>query len=345
MLTIGLVGFGFMGRMHADNYMRLMEEGAPIRLVAICDIQIETLKNGKAGGNMSTGQEIYDLSSFRLYEDIEQMLANERLDVIDLTLPTPLHADLSCRLMERGYHVLCEKPIARRLEEAVKMTETAARTGKQLLIGQCLRFWPAYEFLKSCVVDGRYGQVNAGSFYRGSGAPQGWFLNGELSGGCLLDMHIHDTDMIHWLFGAPDRVSAAGKNVIEGSGYDLVTASYSYPDGKVIQASANWTYAGEHGFMMGYRVSFDRCTIVFDQGEVRVYPSEGPAFTAELSADSGYYRMIRYYLDAIQSGEPNTICPAASAAGSLAIIEAEQQSADHGSAWVTIDALERSIQV
>lgn len=54
MLKIGLIGFGFMGRMHFDNYVRLTEEGQPIALKAICDLRIEELKDGKAGGNMST---------------------------------------------------------------------------------------------------------------------------------------------------------------------------------------------------------------------------------------------------------------------------------------------------
>ncbi|MBB3110985.1 putative dehydrogenase [Paenibacillus phyllosphaerae] len=336
MLKIGLIGFGFMGRMHMDNYVRLMAEGEPIQLTAICDIRIHELKNSKAPGNIATDREVYDLSAFNLYEDIEQMLHAERLDVIDITLPTPLHADLSCRLMERGYHVLCEKPIARTYEGAVRMAETASRTGRQLLIGQCLRYWPAYEFLKDCVDDQRFGGVHAGTFYRGSESPQGWFLNGELSGGCLLDMHIHDTDMIHWLFGMPDRVSAAGKNVIAGSGYDIVRTQYAYPDGKLIDAQADWTYAGEHGFIMGYRVNFEHGMIVFERGEVRVYPSAGEAYTPELSSDTGYYRMIRAYMHTIRSGEPNLVCPADSAAGSLKIIEAEQHSADRASEWVLL---------
>ncbi|MFB9329026.1 Gfo/Idh/MocA family protein [Paenibacillus aurantiacus] len=341
MVRVGLIGFGFMGRMHFDNYNRLASEGFPVQLKAICDIRIEELKNAKADGNIATAQDVYDLANYQLYDDIESMLASEELDLIDITLPTPLHADLTCRLLERGYHVLCEKPIARTLAEGERMAETAERTGKQLLIGQCLRFWPAYEYLKACVEDGRYGAVKAGFFYRGSGAPQGWFLNGELSGGCLLDMHVHDTDMIHWLLGKPERVSTIGRNVIPGSGYDIVSTQYAYPDGAVINAQADWTFAGEHGFIMGYRVNFETCTIVFERGLVQVYPADEPSFSPELASDDGYYRQIRYFVDVVGKGEANTISTAASAAGSLAIIEAEQQSADNGSAWVDVRAAVR----
>lgn len=74
---------------------------------------IEELKQGKAEGNIATEQDLYDLSPCRLYDDIANMLANEQLDLVDITLPTHLHADLTCELLERGLHVLCEKPVAR----------------------------------------------------------------------------------------------------------------------------------------------------------------------------------------------------------------------------------------
>ena len=127
-----------MGRMHFDNYVRLTEEGAPVQLAAICDLMIK-MKNGKASGNMATGQEVYDLSPYNLYDSIEKMLENEELDIIDITLPTYLHAELTCSLLEKGLHVLCEKPIAGNSADGWKMAQTAERTGKTLMIGQCLR--------------------------------------------------------------------------------------------------------------------------------------------------------------------------------------------------------------
>lgn len=66
MLKVGLVGFGFMGRMNFDNYVQLNEDGYPISLVAICDSQIAALQNAKSGGNMNTARELYDLSAYNL---------------------------------------------------------------------------------------------------------------------------------------------------------------------------------------------------------------------------------------------------------------------------------------
>lgn len=337
MLNIGLIGFGFMGRMHFDNYERLMAEGHPIALKAICDVAIEQLKNGKADGNMATSKEIYDLSAYSLYDSIEKMLENEELDMIDITLPTYLHADLTCSLLEKGYHVLCEKPIARNSADAKRMAETASRTGKKLQIGQCLRFWPAYQYLKACVEDKRYGEVTAGYFNRGSGAPKGWFLKGELSGGCMLDMHIHDTDMVHWLFGVPEKVSTIGRNILPGSGYDTVSSHYAFRDGKVINAQADWTLEGDFGFEMGFRVNFEKGNLVFSNNALKVNPNDAPGFFAELSSDSGYYGELKYFTDAILKNEAATVCTSESAARTLEIIEAETRSADQGGEWVRLE--------
>jgi len=328
MLKIGLLGFGFMGRMHFDNYMRLMDEGADIELAAICDIRIDELKESKANGNMATEREVYDLTPYRLYDHIDLMLENEELDIVDVCLPTYLHADMTCMLLERGIHVLCEKPVAGSSEEGWRMVKAAKRTGATLMIGQCLRFWPAYEYLKACVEDGRYGQIVAGEFFRGSEPPKGWFLEGDKSGGCITDMHVHDVDMIHWLFGRPQHVSTFAMNIIEGSSYDIVSTHYSYPDGKVITARADWTLHGDHGFYMGYRVNLEQATIVFENNEVKVYPEDAPGFTAELSGDSGYYRELRYFIDSVSQGKAVTVCTPESAVGSLEIIEAEIRSAN-----------------
>ena len=323
-----------MGRMHFDNYERLMNEGHQIQLTAICDLQIEQLKSSKAEGNMATEKEIYDLTPYQLYENIEDMLVNEQLDMIDITLPTYLHAELTCNLLERGYHVFCEKPAARTAEEARKMAVAANQSGKKLMIGQCLRFWPAYELLKDHVESSRFGQVTGGYFFRGSGAPKGWFMNGELSGGCLLDMHIHDTDMIHWLFGKPNKVSTLGRTVVSSNGYDIVSTNYVFEDGKVINAQADWTLEGEHGFEMTYRVNFEKGNIVFKDGVVHVNPNNETGYIAELSAESGYYYEMLYFINAILNETSLDTCLPESAAGTMEIIEAELQSADLGGAWV-----------
>jgi predicted dehydrogenase len=244
---------------------------------------------------------------------------------------------MACSLLERGYHVFCEKPMARTSVEAQKMVEAAERSGKKLMIGQCLRFWPGYEYLKEVVETEQFGKVTEGYFYRGSGAPKEWFLDEKLSGGCIVDMHIHDTDMINYLFGRPDKVSTLGRNVLPGSGYDIASTHYFYKDAKVINAQVDWTLEGDFGFYMGYRVNFERGNVVFDGSEVKVNPNNGAGFMVELSPDAGYYRELVYFLNAIIQDKPIVICTPESAAESLEIIEAEVQSANAEGEWIILN--------
>jgi predicted dehydrogenase len=323
--------------MNFDNYVQLNKDGYPISLVAICDSQIAALQHSKSSANMNTAQEVYDLSAYNLYDHLEQMLASEELDVVSLAVPTYLHAEMTCSLLERGYHVFCEKPMARHSAEAWKMVEAARNSGKKLLIGHCLRFWPGYEYLKELITSGEFGQVTEGYFFRGSGTPKGWLVKDELSGGCMLDMHVHDTDIIQHLFGKPDKVSTLGRNVVPGSGYDIISTHYYYKDGKVVNAQADWTLEGDYGFYMGYRVNFERGNVVFNGSEVKVNPNSQPGFIAKLSSHTGYYRELVYFLKVIQNDGEVTLCMPESAAQSITIIEAEIQSAGLEGAWIELN--------
>jgi len=336
MLKIGLIGFGFMGRMHFENYVRLMREGAQVQLTAICDMDIERLKDQAVKGNIATEQAQYDLSQFRLYDNIEEMLANEQLDAVDITLPTHLHADVACRVLEQGLHVLCEKPMALTYEEGVRMAETAARANRKFMVAQCLRFWPAYEYLKACVEDGRYGAVKAAYFFRGGAFPGGWYTDKSKSRGNLLDMHIHDVDMVNWLFGRPAKVSAVGRSVLPGEGYDIVSTHYGYADGKVVNAQSDWTLEGDFGFEMTFRVNFERGNLVLDKDGLRDNPEGAQGFKPELSPDMGYYREIKYFVEALLNDAPIETAPPESTLVTMEIVEAEIQSADRDGDWIKL---------
>ncbi|WP_331436739.1 Gfo/Idh/MocA family protein [Gordoniibacillus kamchatkensis] len=275
MLTIGLIGLGFMGKTHLETYLRLEREGLPIRVAALCDIDAEKLEGRSAGGNIDTGGAAIDYDRFAKYVSVEDMLQNEQLDMVDIALPTYLHKDVTVQCLNSGVHVLCEKPMALSSDECDAMIHAAEKNGKQLMIGQCLRFWPAYEYLKAAVDEGTYGKVTGGYFFRGGSTPTWgpWLLEKEKSGGALVDMHVHDIDMIHWLFGKPEAVSAQARNVIPGSGYDIVSAHYKYADGKVVGAQADWTLQGDFGFEMSFRVNFERGNIVFGGSGLRVNPA------------------------------------------------------------------------
>ncbi|NLU41585.1 MAG: Gfo/Idh/MocA family oxidoreductase [Firmicutes bacterium] len=334
MLRVGIVGLGFMGRAHLANYLRLESEGVGVKLVSVCDIDEAKLKGQGSGGNINVGSGRFDLSKYNLYTSLDDMLDNEELDYLDITLPTYLHAEASIKALNRGLAVLCEKPMALNTRQCREMIDAARANGRPLMIAQCLRFWPAYEYLKQCVDDGRYGQVVSGYFFRGGGTPtwsyRNWLLDGTKSGGCLLDQHVHDVDTINWLFGLPERVSTIATNVIPGSGFDALSTNYLYSDGKVINAQDDWTLNGDFGFEMTYRVNFERANLVFSDGILRVNPNDGKSFVPELPRDDGYYREMRYFIDCLERGVRAEVADPESTMDTIRLAEAELRSANNG---------------
>lgn len=333
MLKVGLVGIGFMGRTHLENYIKLEEEGYPVKLTAICDVDPDKFEGKFVGGNIGDTSKQYDFSKYNLYTSYDEMLEKEELDFVDIALPTYLHAEATIKALNKGLHVLCEKPMARTSEECAQMIEAAKANNKKLMIGQCLRFWPEYEVLKEYVDSGKFGKVTGAYFYRGGGTPiwsfENWLLKDEKSGGALLDQHIHDVDVINWLFGMPEKVSTSAINVIPGSGYDIVSTNYIYPDGKVINAQDDWTLNGDYGFEMLFRVNFEKGNLIYKDGKLTIYPNDGKAFEPEVSTESGYYREVKYFIDCIINDKPIDKVPAESTMETIKIAEAEVESANN----------------
>ncbi|NIK70530.1 Gfo/Idh/MocA family oxidoreductase [Paenibacillus sp. BK720] len=339
MLKIGLIGLGFMGKTHLENYLRLEREGAPIRVVALCDVDEAKLNGGGSGGNIDTSSEnAIDYGRFNKYTSVQEMLDSEQLDAVDITLPTFLHRDVTTQCLSSGVHVLCEKPMAMNAEECDAMIAAAEASGKQLMIGQCLRFWPAYVYLQELVRSGKFGSVTNAYFYRGGGTPSWgpWVLVNEKGGGALLDMHVHDTDVVNWLFGKPEAVSCYGRNVIAGSGYDIVSTHYRYADNKIVSAHVDWTLNGDFGFEMGFKVNFEHGNVQFDGVSVKVNPNDGAGFTAELPADQGYYYQQKYFTEALVQGLPLDTATPESTKASIEIVTAERESADQRGAWISV---------
>ena len=165
MLKVGIVGFGFMGRMHFRHWKMVPD----VKIVAICDANPNIKEDTKkAVGNIAGAEGDIDLESVELFRDLEEMLAKVKPDVISLTLPTYLHAECSEKALSQGVHVLCEKPMALTVTDCDRMIQAARKSGKVLQIGHCVRFWPEYAKAKEIVDSGKYGRR------RGGDVPAAW---------------------------------------------------------------------------------------------------------------------------------------------------------------------------
>ncbi|MFK7693986.1 Gfo/Idh/MocA family protein [Paenibacillus sp. HJGM_3] len=340
MLKVGLVGLGFMGRAHLKNYVRLQEEGFPIQVTAICDTDSRKFQGYFTEGNMQVASTEFDFSGYAQYTDYSRMLQEEELDFVDIALPTFLHKSTAIAALRRGLHVMCEKPMALNTQEGREMIEAAEQAGKKLMIAQCLRFWPEYEYLKETVESGRYGKVLAASFFRGGNPPkwthEDWMVLEDKSGGGMMDLHIHDIDMVNWLFGKPESVTTLARHVLPGSAYDIISTNYKYPDHKVVNCQVDRVLHGDFGFEMSFRVNFEGGNLVFEKRGLKDYPKDGKGFSPELSADTGYYREIRYFAEAVMNDTPIEKSAPEDTWVSLQIAEAEKLSAESDGASVSV---------
>lgn len=170
--------------------------------------------------------------SLALLPIVDDMLAKEQLDFVSIILPTYLHHDVAIKCLDSGLHVFCEKPMALTSADCAEMIEAAKRNGRRLMIGQCLRFWGEYNVVKEYVDSGCFGRCTGGYFFRGGEPPKGsyndWYMKRELCGGTIRDQHVHDVDIIQYIFGMPKAVHTVAQNIIEGSGYDNVSTNYVY---------------------------------------------------------------------------------------------------------------------
>lgn len=329
MLKVGLIGNGGISNSHKKAYAQIAEEGGAAIVEAYCDVNPDNLK---------------DLEG-RLYTNIDEMLEKEqgRLDYVDLCLPTFLHMEVAIKAMEKGFHVLCEKPMALNPEQCQKMLEASHRTGKTLMIAHCNRFMPAVELIHETITSGELGRVRNAEFRRDSSGPKldSWLRRGDLSGGAMVDTHVHDTDLIRYLFGVPKAVSATGISVDTDGGYDVVSAHYLYEDGMFIHATCNWALPHNKFNSRAIRVNFEKGYIFCDRtpGRQAFFKVTEDGTVTDLTAQldsSFFYKEIIYFIDCIANNKPVEKCLPEEAADAIRIIMAEIQSAEQNCEKITL---------
>ncbi len=340
MIKVGLIGLGGMGRGHFNIYKQLMQEGYPIELTALCDINEAVFGEAKTDTNLEEfkSDNKFNFHDFHLYTSVDEMLENEELDMVSVVTPTFEHCAITLKCLKKGIHVLCEKPMALSVKHCQLMIDTAKETGKKLMIGQCLRFSPDYRFIKETIEKGTFGKVFGAFFYRG-GSPTStfWFRNREKGGGALFDQHIHDVDMVNWLFGVPKAVQSVGVSAMEGSGYDVVSTNYIYEDNIMVNTQNRWIDY-DAGFESGYRVTFEKGSIIHDENGIRAFDKNGNNVTPDNLKASPYYNEIKAFADAIIKDTPvpqeNT---PESTMDTIRMALAETESCDLGGAIVTLE--------
>jgi predicted dehydrogenase len=331
-VNVAVVGLGFMGVTHLKAYQQLKAA----RVVAVCDsirVPVNGVLPGVAGN--ITGSGAIDLGrDIKVYRALAEVLADPEVELVDLCVPTPLHPAQSIAALQAGKHVLCEKPLALTSADARKIVRAAQSAPGFFMPAMCMRFWPGWAFLKQLVAAEPYGKVQAASFRRLSPMP-GWskatYAQGNQSGGALLDLHIHDTDFVQFLFGRPAAVSSAGLTRA-GNSIDHVITQYHFRRGPVVHAEGSWLLTGN--FNMAYTLLCERATLDYNLARgadalLLTEPGKAPR-TLKCAGPDGYSGEINYLLQAIQSGKAPKVVTAQDGLAAIEICEAEAKSVRTG---------------
>jgi predicted dehydrogenase len=329
MINVGVMGLGMMGLTHLDVYAKL----AGAKVVAISDKDPNRLEGKvKAQGNVEgQAQGGFDFAAVgKKYAEGRDMIADPAVQVVDVCLPTHLHVDYALAALNAGKHVFIEKPLARTHADAQRLADAAAKSSGIAMVGMCLRFWPGWTWLKDAVVNQTYGKVLAAHFRRVASHPGGpFYLNGDLNGGAALDLHIHDTDFVQYLFGIPKSVYSAGYSKVTNQ-LDHIVTHYHYDDVPLVIAEGSWAMADGYPFRMQFTVNFERATVVYEfpaEKPMTLYEKGKAPQVVELDPTMGYQYEIEYFLECVRTGKKPTKVTMQDAANTIRIVEAEVRSA------------------
>ena len=327
MVKVGLLGAGFMGSAHAAAYTAI--ENA--HLVAVADV------------DHAAADKLAEEQGAKAYYEIESLVKDREIDMVDVCLPTFLHERSVVSAAKRGKHVLCEKPIALILEQVDSMISAVREAGVMAMVAQVVRFWPQYVVIREMFERGELGKPLMARAARLVGPPDwsSWFKDPGLSGGALLDLHIHDLDYIYSLFGKPRSVYAVGATSETGA-WDYVVTSLDYGDKRAV-AEASFLMPKGFPFQTAFRLlGTDGCAEYrFRVGgqvdrreaaemEFTLYRSNQPPEHPPSPDKDAYEAEIEYFVNCVSQGQEPEIATLEEARIVLQIALAARESLETG---------------
>lgn len=308
MINVGVIGAGFAGQIHAQAYHK--DRNARVAVIVDKMEKKAEILAGEVGARAETDETI-------IFDDPE-------ISMVSVAVPTPLHPELSIRALEAGKHVVVEKPLALTLGEADLMLAAAERSGKLLMPAHVLRFWPEYVAIQEVIESERLGKPMLATGYRLSNPPQWatWFRDEKASGGVILDLEIHNLDMMNWLFGRPKKVQSKLVEE-EGGGWGYVITQVDY-ESVIATDEASFLMPRDYPFTAGLRILCEGGVVEyhfraggasFETGVPEhyliVHEPGKPSQPLEFDNDDAFERQIAYFVNCVQTNQqPRIVTPA-----------------------------------
>ena len=324
-MKVGVLGSGFMGSTHTRAYAKING----VEVVAVSSRRLEK------------AQRLAEEVGAQATTDDMTVVSDPAIDAVSITLPTYLHAQYTIAALKAGKHVLLEKPFALTAAGCDGMMAAQKESGKILLVAHVLRFWGEYVSLVEFVQSGKFGRPLSAVATRRSQLPSwaDWFLNPAWSGGAVLDLCVHDLDVMNWVFGAPKTVYARGRELKPGL-WNNVHATIDYGDAEGFVEGSEFMPEG-YPFTMALKVVCEGGIVEFKfrAGGVSVEMGgsnslvayePGKSYALEAKPGDAYVNQAAYFIDCARNGRIPTVGTPEQAKLAVLTAELARQSLESG---------------
>jgi predicted dehydrogenase len=289
-VRVAIIGAGNIARTHLLAYQA---NAATVVAFADVDLARARLLADEAGANA--------------YADYREMLGAETVDAVSICTPPSSHRDAALHVLSRGLPVLCEKPLARSVDEGREIAEAARRAGVPFQIGLCHRFHSTVLRLKDLIDSGALGTpVSFRNRFatRIDNIQQSWFVDREIAGGgVILDNGVHSIDLFRFLCGEVTSVVARQSITIAGLKVeDTAALALTSERGIVGTIELSWATPGSDNAITVYG-SEGQATVDYNAREIRFQLAGQNDWTREgESAPNRFTREISHFLECVRTG-------------------------------------------
>jgi predicted dehydrogenase len=298
-IRIGIVGFGEWGPNHVRNFARLPNA----RVMGIVDRRTERLRAAR--------QQFKGIPTF---SSPKELLDGAPVDALVVATPTSTHAEIVRTALERGIHVLCEKPLCSDLEQGQELVRLADSKHLVLMVGHVFLFNSGIVKLRQLIREKEVGAVHYLACRRTNLGPIREDVN------AVWDLASHDVSIANYLLGAlPEKVSAIGHAYLRPDVQDVAFATLSYPDNVLVHLHVSWlnpvkvreiTAVGDRKMVTWNDLAPAEPIRIYDKGVIKerhytdfsqfqVLTREGDAMIPRVAPDEPLFVQDRTFLDAL----------------------------------------------
>jgi UDP-N-acetylglucosamine 3-dehydrogenase len=325
MVSIGLIGAGFMGRTHATSYERCGE---------VSRIYLLGLPEDRAGAEKLA----IECPKIMVFDEDAERFFEREFDAVDICTPTPTHAVHIRRAIAKRKAIMCEKPLALDSQLCRELAQEARKAGLIFMVAQVIRFWPAYVYCRDILTNGTLGALRHLILERFITFPTWgkWFAQLNESGGALYDLHVHDIDYARFLLGEPLRVSGMGRKQ-NGQAYLDIQTTLEFAGGIHVHAFASCEYPPSSPFRMAFHALFEKGSLEYGITKSPMLMQYDGTGGREIEPDSGlngYDLECAYFAHCVATGSEPIHSTAESAGRTICLLEKIEESADRNGRWI-----------